>query len=558
MKGLVLPVGLRSTLDGMMHRPRSTSLVPRPALALLLGLALLAGPATAQEAEEPAESPSEFVVAAFPTDVEFNPIRTYTAFEAQVYTAVYEGLVGYHPLTLEPVPGVARTWTVSNDNLRWTFRLRPDARYSNGDRVTAAHFRDTWLALLHPDADSAYSFLFDVIRGAQDYRLGRNSDPGSVGIRAVSDSELVVELHSPATHFLDILCHHSFVVVHPDMLEKGDWDSTEIIGNGPFVLTERSEDRLVMEVNEQYWDRDALEIDGLRILLVDDPETSTEAFNRGSVHWMSGGWNLEAITDRRSIVVNPMFSTTYYYFRASEKPYDDARVRRALALLLPWSQIRSEEIYFSPASTLVPPIPFYPNPDGIVEAVEDEALALLAEAGYPGGNGLPAPTILIPGGEDHNRIATLVQAAWGERLNLEVQIVEVPFPRYFDALETESYTLGTVSWIGDFADPLTFLQMWTSGSNLNDSGYANADFDGLVNRSLSQRGSERFQTLAEAEAMLLDSGLVLPISHSPAVNVIDQRRISGWYANPLDIHPFKHIGFAELAPIPRVAGSRGD
>ena len=500
------------------------------------------------------DGPTEFVMSLGETEISLNPISSYTASEAQVYTALFEGLVTYHPLTLEPIPGVARTWTVSNDGRRWTFQLREDARYDNGDPVIAQHFRDTWLALLDPEAESAYSFLFDVIEGAEEYRRGRNTDPDSVGIRPISGTELVVELNSPATHFLDILCHHSFVALHPEMVSYGDdVMPDQVVSNGPYTLVSADENELVMEQNEQYWDASEVSIPNLRIRTVDDPETITEAFNRGSVQWLAGGWNLDAVETRSHIVVNPLFATSYFFFRADEEPWQDDNVRRAMALLLPWVEIRSDEIYFTPAQALVPTIPFYENPDGIVEQNRDEALRLLSEAGYPRGEGLPDVTVTIPGGEDNIRITDLFASAWEEELGIEVVVTTVPYPRYFDALEGDNYTLGTISWIGDFADPLTFLQMWTSGSNLNDSGYSNAEFDELITQSLSQRGTTRFATLAAAEALLLDTAVVLPIAHSPAVNVIDTQRISGWHPNPLNVHPFKHLAFAALAPIPRVA-----
>jgi peptide/nickel transport system substrate-binding protein/oligopeptide transport system substrate-binding protein len=117
-------------------------------------------------------------------------------------------------------------------------------------------------------------------------------------------------------------------------------------------------------------------------------------------------------------------------------------------------------------------------------------------------------------------------------------------------LKGTDYTLGTLTWIGDFADPLTFLQMWTSDSNLNDSRYADEEFEDYIKRSMSEGGEERYKTLSEAEQFLLSQGVVLPISHQPAWNVIDLSAIGGWYPNPLDIHPFKFLNF-QVQKLPR-------
>ena len=130
----------------------------------------------------------------------------------------------------------------------------------------------------------------------------------------------------------------------------------------------------------------------------------------------------------------------------------------------------------------------------------------------------------------------------------------MPYDGYFESLSGDDYTVGQISWIADFADPLTFLQMWTSQSNLNDSGFASTEFDRLIRSSMSQTGNRRYQTLADAEQLLLDSGVVLPVSHSPAINLIDLNRVEGWYPNALDIHPFKSLEFSGRRPIPGTAG----
>ena len=497
---------------------------------------------------------AEFVVSFLPSRIRFNPIETYTATEAQIYTAIYEGLVGYHPLTVRAVPAVAREWEISSDGTVYTFSLRNGARYWNGDRVTAQHFRDTWLALLDPAAESAYSFLFDSIAGAEEYRSGKNSDPESVGIRAVADDVLELTLHQPAPHFIDVLAHHSFVPVHPRMLQDGDWEQgEEIIGNGPFRIIEHTAEEIVLSRNDHYWDRRNVRIPRLRLIFSEDDEQVTQAFNDGEIHWAAGGMMLDQVARPQSIVVNPMFATTYFFFVSDREPWDDPRVRRALTLLLPWDRIRDSEIHFAPARTLVPVIPGYPDVVGIVEQDLDEAFELLEMAGFPEGDGLEEPVIRIPGGLENSRIVTLMRESWEEYLGLESHVEVVRYPEYFDSLsEDRAYAVATVSWIGDFADPLTFLQMWTSQSNLNESGFNNPDYDRLVREGATLRGETRYETLSRAERMLLETAVVLPISHSPAINLIDLSTVDGWYPNPLDIHPFKYLRLLGLTPAPGV------
>jgi peptide/nickel transport system substrate-binding protein/oligopeptide transport system substrate-binding protein len=138
--------------------------------------------------------------------------------------------------------------------------------------------------------------------------------------------------------------------------------------------------------------------------------------------------------------------------------------------------------------------------------------------------------------------------AWKEQ-GIESEIKTYPFSRYFDILKKNDFTLATMTWIADFADPLAFLQMWTSSSNLNSGGYANPAYDDLIRKSIGQSGEDRYKTLSEAESVLLKTAQVLPIGHNPAINLIDLQFIDGWYQNPLDIHPFKYLSFAPYKPL---------
>ena len=524
-------------------------------------------PDEAEEEREPREDesaeeqdsalPQELRVAFYPTELSLNPLYSFTTTEAQIFTALFEGLVAYNPLSLEPEPAAAERWEVSPDGRTYTFYLRQGARYWNGDAVTAEDFRRSWLQLLDPSQESAYSFLFDIIEGAEAYRKGENEDPGSVAIESVGEKVLEVTLTNPASHFLKILCHHSFVPVHESVREIEDWsDFGTIPGNGPYYIEERRNDGLSLIKNEVYWDVENVEIPRIELLFPEnEPEKITERFNGGDFHWVTGGMSLGNVQYQDTVVINPLFATTYYYLAADTGPLQNPDVRRALALLLPWEQLRSEEYQFIPATTLVPSIPYYPEVSGIQQRDAEAARELLSEAGLPAVGELGTVRIAIPGGEEARRVAGLMQNAWEEALNIPVEIEEIPYPRYFDALDTENYTVGTVNWVADFADPLSFLQMWTSGSNLNNAGFSNREFDGLIRSSFDQTGNSRYETLAEAERILLETGVVLPISHSPAINLVNGNEIEGWYPNPLDIHPFKHIRFREYAPIPGVADS---
>ena len=242
---------------------RTRSLSARLASAALVGATLLVFATPTIGADEAAAR--EMVVALGTVDVAFDPLHAYTATEAQLFTALSEGLVSYHPDTLDPVPGVARSWQVSDDGLRYRFLLRDNARFSDGTQVIAEDFRASWLRIINPGEQAEYSVLFDVIKGVADYRSGANNDEEAVGIRVISPIELEVVLERPAEHFLSTLAHHAFAPVYPAYRAQVGWErQAPIIGNGPFSLTGREADELVFERNPHYWARSAVELDRVR------------------------------------------------------------------------------------------------------------------------------------------------------------------------------------------------------------------------------------------------------------------------------------------------------
>jgi peptide/nickel transport system substrate-binding protein/oligopeptide transport system substrate-binding protein len=147
-------------------------------------------------------------------------------------------------------------------------------------------------------------------------------------------------------------------------------------------------------------------------------------------------------------------------------------------------------------------------------------------------------------------------STWKEKLGVPVRVEVVPFNRYFQMMKTDGYTVGSSTWIGDFADPYTFLQMWRRDSNLNDAHYDDDDYEALIEKSMLEEGDARWAILAEAEQLLLDRGAVLPISYSPAVNIVDSGELEGWFHNALDIHPFKYLAFRSFRPLPGVVLAR--
>jgi peptide/nickel transport system substrate-binding protein/oligopeptide transport system substrate-binding protein len=176
----------------------------------------------------------------------------------------------------------------------------------------------------------------------------------------------------------------------------------------------------------------------------------------------------------------------------------------------------------------------------------------MAEAGYPGGVGMPELVIRLTPSQDAARIGNLMAVTWKEKLGINVRVEVISYDRYFQSMKEGGFNIGSSTWIGDFADPYTFLQMWRKDSNLNDALLNDDDYEALIEKSMLEDGITRLATLAEAEKLLLDRGVVLPIFFHPALNIVDTGELDGWYPNALDIHPFKYFSFRAFRPLPGV------
>jgi peptide/nickel transport system substrate-binding protein/oligopeptide transport system substrate-binding protein len=525
-------------------------------LALALVAASAAGGAawaqSAPPSDESQPKPEEFVVAFNVLDFQFDPHRSIYSAEAQVFTATYEGLFSYDPNSLDPVRAACRSFTKSQDGKTYTFYIRDEARWSDGSPLLARDFRDAWMRAIEPATKADYGEFFDIIAGAHDYRTGKTKDTSGVGISVISDKILQVRLESKADYFTRLLCHHSFSPIHPSMLASGkDWrTSLPFPTNGPYSFKSFDDSGLVMVKNESYWDAASVKIPRIRAIFTDDDKDATRRFDDGSIHWLAGPMNFDTLLGQGSIQIGLMFSTHYWFFNCGSAPWNDRDVRRALALLLPWDDLRAKDKYLAPAKTLVLPFASYQSAKGIEAANQEEAMDLLEKSGHKNGALLPKMTLLLPeGSDDAKRVADLMKEAWEKLPELSVEIKSVPAASYFDAVRSGAkeggWTLASTSWIGDFADPLAFLQMWSVDSNLNDAALNDPDYDKLLDDAAQKSDDERLAALAAAETKLLSGAAVLPLYHSLAANVVDTDYIDGWYSNALDIHPFKYLAFGE-------------
>ena len=273
---------------------------------------------------------------------------------------------------------------------------------------------------------------------------------------------------------------------------------------------------------------------------------------KGEIHWANIWVQSENLGQH--IVANRLFATTYFYFRTNNEPFNDKRVRIGLSLLLPWKRIRDSETLYFPSETLVPELPQYPRIIGINEADVNRAFQLLKRAGFEKGLGLPSIEIIVIAGSSAERVAVLMEEAWEENLQVEVSVKALDYSSYMAEVKGGNFTLGHQTWVGDFADPLTFLQMWVGSSNLNEAIFQDSRYDRAVNKAIYLESSKRMEILARAESILIKEAVILPINNQVALNLVNKAAILGWHPNLLDIHPFRFLGIksssepVEIAP----------
>jgi oligopeptide transport system substrate-binding protein len=489
---------------------------------------------------------------------EWRPHRAYNADEAQILTAIAEGLFVYDPLSMDPVPALAESWSVDKSNLVWTFTLRAGAKYSNGEPITASEVVESWFTLIDPRINAPYASLFDSIVGVGEYRAGAETDRAKVGIRASGDRTVTLTLSTPAEHLPKILCHHAFSVVHSSGREAALKDAAPAnyvpVSSGPFTVQSANDKEIVFLKNANYWDASAVSLPSIRVLITDDADDITARFNRGEIHWLAGSTRIDRVLDRASIMVTPLFATEYFFFRSTQWPWNDSKVRNALIAAVPWADLRAN--YVIPAKTLVFPISGYPELPGITLHDVSKARELLAAAGIEDPSKLPSLEIRIPDAQPFSNLASILETAW-KGLGLTVTVKALPYAEYYASLRDDAYAIGITTWIGDFADPLSFLEMFRPQSSLNDSGWRNQEYERLIKDASSAADRKsRYALLSKAEQLLLDEGVILPVAHNPALNVIDTNGLEGWYSNALDIHPFKFIRFGPKKPLPGVARAR--
>lgn len=494
-------------------------------LALVV-ISLLVGMAGCKKAEPKVEQVLKYNVGAEPQY--FDPRKATGIPEFTMLLNLFDGLMRYNTQgQLEP--SVAESYTVSEDKLVWTFKIRKTAKWSNGDPLTAQDFEYSWKTALSPELASEYSYQLYYIKNGEKYNSGEITNPDEVGVKALDDYTLQVTLEAPTPYFASLLTFTTYLPINKKLDQSNpDWakSADNYLSDGPFRLTKWEHNQVIeMEKNPNYWDKDKVKLDKIIFYMVEENTTEMTMFENGEIDW---GPNpppaeLERLKNEGKLTINPYLGTYYYMFNVTKKPFDDARVRKALSMAIDRESIvknitKAGEIA---ATAYVPPgIPdAAPGSDfrkvggDFFEPYDPEgAKQLLAEAGYPNGKGFPKFTILYNTNERHKTIAEAIQRMWKETLGIQCDLTNQEWKVYLDNRNNLNYDVARAGWIGDYTDPMTFIDMWVTGGGNNDTGWGNTQYDQYVATAKSTDDQTvRMDAMHKAEAILMEQMPIVPI-----------------------------------------------
>jgi oligopeptide transport system substrate-binding protein len=479
--------------------------------------------------------------------------------EFRIAIGLFEGLTRLDPETARPIPGLAQSWEISPDGCIYTFHLRTNLVWSTGGPITADDVVYSWLRAASPATASDYAEEFFYLKNGEAFVTGRIKDPALVGIRAMDKRTVRVELNHPTAFFLDLCALPVMSVVPRQTIAKfGDrWLMARPLPScGPFELAYwRPNDKVRLKKNSLYWDAANTQSQIIDILPVGSPDTALNLYERGQAdlvldRTLVPGELLDVLLKRPDFHSFDYLGTYFIRFNVRKKPFDDPRVRRALALAIDKERIvkkitRAGE---KPAATLVPPgTANYTPPPGLGY---DPALArkLLAEAGYPEGRGFPRFEYMFnaaSGGGDkvHEAIAIELQQMWRDNLGIQMDLRQVEWKVLLSSYSHLDYEMARSSWIGDYADANTFLDCFISDNGNNRTGWKNAQYDALINAANAQPDmKKRGQIFQQAETLLVrDEMPIIPIFYYIGLNYFDTNKIQGFYQNILDDHPLQTI-----------------
>lgn len=481
----------------------------------------------------------------------FDPSVGFDAVSWNALNNLMEGLTRLGEDHL-PKEATAETIDVSEDGLTYTFNIREDAKWSNGDSVTANDFLYGWTRMLDPNTASPAAFLGYFIEGAEAFNTGEGTIE-DVGMKVVDEKTFEVKLTAPTDAFLNIITNPSFFPVNEKVAtENPEWftEADSFVGNGPFQLAKWEHDvKMVFEKNAEYWDAETVKLDKVEWAMVNDSNTEYQMYQANELDVSDVPAELsEQLMDSDEVSVQDQAGTYFYRFNTTMEPFTNAKIRKAFGLAVNQEQI----VEFVTKNGEKPAHGFvsygFQGPDGkdfrdavgnLVEFNAEEAKKLLeegmAEEGY---ETLPTVTLTYATSDTHQNIAVALQAQFKEALGVDVELANVESSVFASEQKELKYQLSRSSFLHDYADPVNAIESFITGSSMNRTGWSNAEFDKLIADAKAETDpAVRWKHLMDAEKLLMEEAPIFPIHFYNQV-ALQKPGLSGIVRHP--------VGYLEL------------
>ena len=433
-------------------------------------------------------------------------------------------------------PGVAESYEVSDDNLVYTFKLREDAKWTDGEAVTAKDFEYSWVRALTKETASEYAYQLFYIKNAENFYEGKATRE-ELGIEVVDDYTLKVTLEAPTAYFLELTAFTTYMPLREDIVsaDPEGWatEPETYVSNGPFKLVQWDmKDQLVFEKNENYWNKDEVKLPGVVFKLVTDQNTAYASLKSGDFDMVDTVPPAEIENGKNEglVTIYPNLATYMLVLNVGKqdtlsedvkKALSNAKVRRALTLAID----RKGIVENVTKAGQVPAYSFVPqgilNENGEEFATKEyfdanvanieEAKKLLAEAGYPNGEGLPTLEFMYNTEGDHKLVAQAIQQDWA-KIGVNVELTNQEWKVFLNSRQQGQYQIARHGWSGDYVDPMTFLDLWVTGGGNNDAGYSNPEYDKLVAAAKVEADqTKRWELMRQAEDILMEDMPIIPL-----------------------------------------------
>ena len=472
----------------------------------------------------------------------------------------FEGLMTQDTDGVSMTYGQAESHTVSEDGLVYTFTLREGLKWSDGSAVTANDFVYSWNRAVNPSTAADYAYMFESIEGY----AGAAEGNGTLNVVAQDDRTLVVTLKAVTPYFLELCAFPTFFPVQQAAVEANPdgWatDPSSYVGNGPYKLVQWVHDSYMLyEQNENYWNVENLGPDAIKFVLMDDPGSQLAAYETGELLVIEDvpTDEIKSLSGNADFYKEGQIGTYYVSYNTKNEILSNPLVRKALTLAVDRQYI-CEEIG---QAGQVPAGAFAPM--GLTDADASKqfrevggdyydpydyegnlelAKAALAEAGYPNGEGLPVFEYLYNEGGSHDVIGQALQNMWSQ-IGVQVELVSQEWATFLNTRKNGEYDIARNGWLGDYNDPISFLDMWITGGGNNDAQWSNSDFDALISQvKASSNQAERMQLMHQAEDIIFNEWMLCPIYYYVDLYMTSEK-VDGVFSSPLG---YKFFKFATL------------